>query len=153
MKLEQNCWKFWTNTYIYIHIYIYIYIERETVYPSKDFRKFHAENISLNLKCPTHQALTLLGGARFITWHLRHLLLGKSQWCLRNFLCSPGMSGLWPCAWTHLKKGFVSHCSCRWDVWQIPRDSVYLSKAFRKIHAGNISVLICSGSDMYLSSP
>ena len=39
----------------------------------------------------------------------------------KAFLCSLGMSGLWPCAWTHLKIGLVPHLSGRWDVRQIPK--------------------------------
>ena len=35
------------------------------------------------------------------------------------FFCLPCMSGLWLCAWTHLKQGFVLHLFCQWDIQQI----------------------------------
>ena len=46
------------------------------------------------------QALTLLGGARFTAWHLRHPFLRNTD-RVRSIL---GESGLWCCAQSHLKK-------------------------------------------------
>ena len=64
------------------------------------------------------QALILLGEARFITWHLRHLFLGECQWGLRHF---------WKClvcvsygfAPGPKKKGLVPYSDVWWGVRQI----------------------------------
>ena len=62
---------------------------------------------SSNLRGPYPQTLTLLGGARFITWCLRHPFLRQGP---RNFFEMLGVSGLWPCTWIHLKKALCHTC-------------------------------------------
>ena len=61
----------------------------------------------------TPQALTFLGGARFIAWHLKHPFL--REW----WRGSPGVSELRPCPWTHLNLGLVPYSLIWWWVWQI----------------------------------
>ena len=59
---------------------------------------------SSSLRVPSSQALTLLGGARFIVWRLRLPILRGMPTELEAFLKPPGMSELWPYARTLLKK-------------------------------------------------
>ena len=66
------------------------------------------------------QDLTLLGGVRFITWHLRHPLFRRMPTQPKAFLEPLGMTGLWPCTRSHLKKGLVPHLSRWWDGQKIP---------------------------------
>ena len=48
------------------------------------------------------------------------------------FLELPDMSGLWPCAWIHIKIGLGPHTSSRWDEGQIPTLSQQSSLIVRK---------------------
>ena len=59
------------------------------------------------------QALTLLGGVRFITWHLRGMPTGPEA-----LLEPPGASGPRPCPRIP-PKDLVTHSSVWWDVRQI----------------------------------
>ena len=43
-------------------------------------------------------------------------------------LCSPVVSGPRPCTWTHLKQGLVPHLSGRWDVRQMPTESISINR-------------------------
>ena len=71
---------------------------------------------SPSLSRTSPQALTLLGGVRFIAWCLRHLLCRGIPTGPETFLEPPGESGRRPCTLTDLKKGFVPNSSGRWDV-------------------------------------
>ena len=64
--------------------------------------------------------------ARFNPWRLRRMSTGPEA-----FLCSLGMSGLPPCARTHLKQGLVPHLSGRWDVRQIATQPNYRTSFYR----------------------
>ena len=50
------------------------------------------------------QALTLLGGARFITWHLKHLVLEECWWVPRHFWSCRACLGFRPVPGPALKK-------------------------------------------------
>ena len=50
------------------------------------------------------KAQTLLEGTRFITRRLRHPFYGNADEVRGIFFCSPGVSGLRSCVWTHLKR-------------------------------------------------
>ena len=71
------------------------------------------------------QAVTLLGGVKFITWRLGRHFLGKCRPTgPEAFWGNPGGSGLEPCTRTNLKKGIVLYSSGRWDDQQIPLISI-----------------------------
>ena len=59
---------------------------------------------SSSLRGQSPQALTLLGGARFITWRLGCPFLGGMPKGPEAFLEPLGVSGLWPCDRTYLKR-------------------------------------------------
>ena len=68
---------------------------------------------SSSLRGPSSQAVTLIGGARFIAWRFRCPFLvqcPRRVWAMALRLEPP-------------KKGFVPHSSSRWDKWQIPTSS------------------------------
>ena len=67
-------------------------------------RVYHISGHTSSLKGPSPQALTLLGGVRFIARHLSHLSLGECR----------------PCTRTHLLKGLVPHLLVWWSGQQIP---------------------------------
>ena len=74
---------------------------------------------SSSLRGPFPQALILLGGVGFIAWRLRqHFILGMPTGP-EAFVGIPGLSGLRPSAWTHLKS-LVPYSSGWWDGRQIP---------------------------------
>ena len=66
------------------------------------------------------QALTLLGEARFITWHLRRPFKGNAN-RIWGIFGATRKSGLLPCTRFHQKKSLVPHSSSRWDEWKISK--------------------------------
>ena len=95
---------------IYIYIYIYIYIKRSTkIHKSLltlgtayfDWQWLECTDVATWLRLPD---ITLLGGARFITWRLRHSFFGPRDfwrhWACLGYGSVPG---------THIKKGLVPY--------------------------------------------
>ena len=70
---------------------------------------------SLSFRGPSPQALTLLGGARFIAWCLRHPFFRRMPTGPEAVLEPQGVSGLDP-----PKIGLVPHSSGWWGIQQIP---------------------------------
>ena len=62
------------------------------------------------------QAQNLLRRTGFITWNLRRPFFRGMPTGPEAFLELTGMSGQWPCARTHIKKGLVLYSSSWWDV-------------------------------------
>ena len=112
---------------------------------------------SSHLRGPYPQALTLLGGARFITWRLSRLFLGE---CRR-------VSGYF---WSHRRvwdtalcldppnKGLVPHSSSWCDVQQIPTSSrqsgayALLSGSWAETHFGRLRWLVHGSGRVCLDS-
>ena len=116
------------NVYIYIYIYIYGCLSVATPFIGTYFGRPCLSVHGSGWVCPGSvgsrsrlsdmnsgkpvffQALTLIGGARLMAWRLRRTFLEKCQRSPRHFLEPPGMSGLWPCTLSLLKKALCHTC-------------------------------------------